>query len=215
MCDGHTYTLVFWSESIWKEVCLENAELQREFVPGYARQLLDQSEGLPAKHFSELQVIRNDKVKGYGPLSLHGPHLRSIEKSKTKKIGNSRAIISEQTLLERSKSSASEENDDMRVKDQRKKNSKKKRSKFTPISTNFEEDSSEQESFDVGDSKTAKESRSPPLLYSQYSGWKGAQMVDLLDLCRDLDPQAPKTDEDFIELLKAAFVLPQDITSMN
>lgn len=32
-------------------------------------------------------------------------------------------------------------------------------------------------------------------------------MFDLLDFCRDLDPKQPKTDEEFMELLKGHLIV--------
>ena len=47
-CSNHTYTLVFWSHSIWQHVCSQNAELQSKFAPHYARSLLSNQEAKAA-----------------------------------------------------------------------------------------------------------------------------------------------------------------------
>jgi hypothetical protein len=40
-------------------------------------------------------------------------------------------------------------------------------------------------------------------------------MVDLFDFCRDLDPNEPKTDQDFIEELKSFLIVEKHKTRVE
>lgn len=59
--------------------------------------------------------------------------------------------------------------------------------KFTPINVKLQDTVSE-----ISED-TNEADKEAPLLYSQYSEWKGLPMVDVIDLCISLEAHGPKT----------------------